>query len=311
MRPVVYIDMLFLLNFFMDSILLYLTSAVLGQRLRIPRLAAVSALMSLYSAAMFFPQLSFLCSAVCKLIFLAAAAFAAFPTRNIAQTVKNAAVMLAVFAAAGGIMFALIFFSSFGTAVGAAVSNGEIYLDISPANLIFGIVITYITLYILAYVNKKNTDLKARTFDIKITVFGKSETVRALSDTGCTLCEPLSGAPVIVIGADTAERLLSKEFFAAAERGFSGADDEKFLGIYRSIPFRCINNPSSVLHAFIPSSVSVSGFDIERAAVAVSKYPVCGDGTFDAVFNPNLINSELINSMEVKNDYETKTYSVH
>lgn len=297
MQPVIYVDMLFLLNFFMDSVLLYLSSLVLRRPLKPVRLAAVSAAAALYSVFMFFPRLSFMFSAFAKLLFLTCCCFAAFPTRRPEALLKNSAVIIAVFGAGGGVMLALIFMSSFGTVLGAAVSNGEIYLELGTSELLSGTAVTYAVVYISAYISRRNADLQRNSFETEISIRGKKITVRALSDTGCTLCEPLSGMPVMIIESDEAHKLLPSAFFAAAENGFA-IDEKGFLEIYRRIPYRALGSPERTMHGFLPDNIKIGGEEVRGAAVAISDYPL-SDGTFNAVFNP-----ELLKFTEV--DYENK-----
>ncbi len=288
MQPVIYVDMLFLLNFFMDSVLLYLSSLILHRSLKPARLAAVSTAAALYSVFMFFPRLSFMFSAFAKLLFLTGCGFAAFPTKRPAAVLKNSAVIISVFGAAGGITLALIFTSRFGTVLGAAVSNGEIYLSLGISELISGTAVTYTVVYISSYINKRTAELQKRTFDVELSAFGGVTTVRALSDTGCTLCEPLSGAPVLIIDSAKAQKLLPASFFTALESGaiFS---EKTFSEIYRRIPYRALNSPERTMHGFIPDNIKICGKSVHGAAVAISDYPL-SDGTFDAVLNPELLN---------------------
>lgn len=309
LQSVVYIDMLFLLNFFIDSVLLYLSSVILRRPLRPARLAAVSALSALYAVLMFFPRLSFMFSTLCKLLFITFAAFLAFPSGNAVRVMKNTAVTLSVFSAAGGIMLALIFTGNFGTVLGAAVSNGEIYIDIGLSGLILGISVTYTVVCVSAFLIKQNTDLKAKCRDLTIRVGKRSATVHALADSGCMLCEPISGAPVLIINQKTAHELLPNTFFKVSERGFADLNgiDTEFLKFYRTIPFRTIGGEGGTMHGFIPNEIFAEGKKITHAAVAVSKYPV-SDGAFDAVFNPELLNyTEVYHENKISVNDSTNT----
>ncbi len=271
MKPIVYIDMLFLLNFLMDSVTLYATALFLRKPLAVWRMTLSAAIAALYSCVMFFPQLSFMYSLLLKAVFLFAISTMAFPSRIPSVILKNGVVFFGVNTVFGGIMLALIFATDFGRILGAAVSNGEIYLNISFELLIISTLLAYTVVYIISYIKKQNIQNAKVTARLTIYFAGKEVTVSALCDTGCTLCDPISGAPAVVISPKIARELLPQ-----------GHPETK----YRPLPFVTVDNAKGILDGFIPDKLTVDGNEITHSVIGISKTDM---DTFSAIFNPELI----------------------
>ncbi len=286
-KPVVYIDMLFLLNFLMNSVTLYASSMFLRKRLGILKLALTASFSALYSSVMFFPQLSFLYSAAFKSIFLILIAWLAFPSKKFKEILKSSAVFLTVNLIFGGAVFALIFATDFGTAVGSVVSNGEIYLNLSFGTLLASTIPAYITICVISYIRKQNIKNERLTAEITLSLGGKMTTFKALCDTGCTLCDPISGAPAIIISRQIADKISDN---LPPER-------------YRIIPFSTIDNEKSFMDGFIPDKISVGGTDIYHCVIAVTENKILD---YEAIFNPDLMeNISLGKAVNIKNETET------
>ena len=159
MKPIVYIDMLFLLNFLINSVTLCTSSLFIRKPPSVLKLMLASGFSALYSTFMFFPQVSFLYSLVLKTLFLALTVWIAFPTKKPLQIFRNAIIFWGTNLLYGGAAFFLIFCTNFGTSLSAAVSNGEIYLDISFEVLLFSAILSYIKLYIFSYIKAQAKQL--------------------------------------------------------------------------------------------------------------------------------------------------------
>ncbi len=289
MEPVVYIDMLFLLNFFMNSATIFATSMFLKVQLRITRLLLTAALSALYASVMFFPQISFMYSIFSKAVFWLLTVRLAFPSKSLATLTKNAIVFFAVNLIFGGTMFALIFATDFGTTMGAVVSNGEIYLNISFRALGLSALLACTTVYIIAFIKKQTVESRKNTVEARIFLNNNSVTVKALCDTGCNLTEPISGYPAIIISPEIAHRLLPCDSFFNSTR-------------YRLLPFCTIDNTNSFMHGFIPDRVVLDNTEIIHAAVGISNTKLNG---YSAIFNPELLETNNRKVVNIQNE----TYS--
>ena len=288
-KPIVYADMLFLLNFLMDSVIIYATGLLIRKNLHIPRMMLSATVSALYSAIMFFPQVSFLYSVFFKVIFLIFGVWLAFPARTLKVLVKNTVAFLAVNLIFGGMVFVVIFATDFGTSVGSVVSNGEVYINITPSILISSTVLAYITAYLTSYIKQHNVKQSKLTTAATIWFGTKNITVTALCDTGCSLSDPTSGYPAMIISYEYGKRLLPKPFFESLTTG--SIIPQEFKNRYRIIPFSTIDNKNGIMHGFIPDKVHIHGHEISKIVIAISKTIVNKDTGFSAILNPELLNN--------------------
>ncbi len=290
MRPVIYIDMLFLMNFMMNTLTLYTASLFLRRGISVFRLLLAVSVLALYSCMVFFPQIGFMYSILAKALILTCASFIAFPAKHWLTAIKNAIVFFVVSAIYAGIAFALIFATDFGTRVGASVSNGEIYLDIKASTLMKSAVISYICVYAVSYVKKATAIQSENIFDIKIGSGEKSISIKAFGDTGCGLCDPINDIPAIIITKAAAKKLLSHSVLRIVE-GKGSAEEIRKCGIKPCVlPFSSIDNKKGVLYGFLPDEVFVNKTEVKNCIIAISDGPMCNNGEFDAIFNPLILN---------------------
>ncbi len=287
MKPIVYVDMLFLLNFLMDSVIIYATGFLIKKTVHIPRMILSATVSALYSAIMFFPQVSFLYSVLFKIVFLVLSVWLAFPARTLKVLVKNTVMFLAVNLIFGGMVFVVIFATDFGTAVGSVVSNGEVYINITPSVLMASTVLAYLIAYLTSYIKRHNVKQSKITTPATIWFGSKNITVTALCDTGCSLSDPTSGYPAMIISPECGKKLLPKSFFESLSTG--GIIPQNFKNRYRIIPFSTIDNKNGIMHGFIPDKVCIQGNEISKTVIAVSKTVFNKDADFSAILNPELL----------------------
>ncbi len=289
MKPIIYLDLLFLLNFLMDSIIIYSASLILKRRLHPLHLALAASVAALYSSAMFFPQLSVLYSLSAKVFFWGLIAVIAFPTKSVLIFFKNSLILCAVSAIFAGISFMLIFATSFGTSVGAAVSNGEIYININASTLTISTILAYSTFYVMSFTNKKNTTREKQIFSAKIFFFNNSLSIRALLDTGCELTDPLCGKAVLILDKTLSKKLLPTVFFNALEYEFIDDLPYDLVKRYRILPYSTINNLKGSMHAFVADKLILDDKIIPSAIIGLSPNKLCDNYEFDAIFNPEIL----------------------
>lgn len=275
MQPVVYIDMLFLLNLIMDSVILFATSVFLKKEPHIIRMSIAAIFGATYSSLMFFPQLSVIYTAVFKAIFLFLTVWIAFPEKTVRKLLKNASVFFSVYLIFGGIVFTLIFATDFGTTVGTVVSNGEIYFDVSIGTILVSAAMAYIIIYIISYIKKENARLDKITVDVQIFFNGKFIRTKALCDTGCNLADPITGTPAIIISPRLAKDLLPKDI------PIRSLGDK-----YRILPFSTVDSQKGIMHGFVPDNIIIQNHQRVKAVVGISHAEMT---EFSAILNCDIL----------------------
>lgn len=277
--PVVYIDLLFLINFLFDISILFCTSLFLKRTISITRLSITAAVLALYSTVMFFPQIRLLYSLAGKVIVLLISVRLAFPVNNFIIHLKNTAVFFSINAVFGGVMYALIFATDFGTKIGAAVSNGEIYLNIPASAILLSALPAFSAAFVISYIRKQNENLAARLSSIKIEFNGKTVSGKCFADTGCNLCEPISGRAAIILNQSFAKELVGDS---------NSVPPDKFC----VLPYTTIGEKSGVLSGFYPDRIEIDNV-VVNGVLAIAKQQLCVNQQYDAIFNPNILSERI------------------
>lgn len=190
----VYIDALFLTNLFMDTVLLFLVSVLLGE-IKTKRIFITAVVSALYGTVMFFPQIDFMYCTFSKVIFTAFLIYVAFGKE---RYFKSLIYFTLVASALAGLLFSFSVCTSAGSVFQTVISNYVVYMNVNPLIMASGCVILYFLIEVYRRSCIKDFTCDRLLIDIDVTYFGRVFKLCGLVDTGCELYEPLSGAPVIV-----------------------------------------------------------------------------------------------------------------
>ena len=301
MRPVVYIDILFILNFLIDFILLYVTAYICKRRARLWRLTLGAALGALYSCLMFFPRVVPVVTVVGKLICSAVLVALSLNTWKPAKLLRAYAVFWMVSAAFGGMVFAFAFFTNAGVNLGAVVSNGEFYMQISGGTLALAVLFSYAGIFAFTKLCRKNFAKDKIILSLRLTRGGKTVKIRALIDTGCELCDPLDGRPVMIVWQGAAERLLDRESrrklteYQCMAAGNTPPCSEWSCDEIRMLPFSSVGAEKGFLPAVrVDSAQDMGGkYRIDGDFfMGIVPFPLSENGIYDAVLNPDILIQE-------------------
>ena len=302
--PVIYIDILFIVNFYMNTAILFCASLLLRKTVLLIRLFLTSGFLSFYAVFMFFPDIGFLYSGICKLCVLFLASEIGFKAKGIFPKFKCFISVLSCYALFAGILYALIFTTDFGTRTGSAISNGEIYFDIKISTLFFSVTPAFICVYILSYIKKTNAITAPQIFKVSVKISGKELLFSAYADTGCMLKDPLSGKPAVIISQNAAKRLLSTEAFRFLTGKTAFLTSNEYIAEYRRIPISTVSGKTDVLQGFVSEWVSINNIIFPETTIVVSNAEyLCKDNNFDMIFNPNMFYEKLTTEYERITDY--------
>ncbi len=292
---IVYADILFATNFFLDLGILWATARFGHFTTTGVRLFLGALLGACYGAFMVYPQTAFLYSVSVTLIFFLFIVAVTFPRLTIKKYIQATA------------YFYLISFAMAGAVVGGDTlfSNNSLFfqqIDIKTTGLFFGVAVAVI-LGRWGLINLKRHWQKSRfRVSIEIYIDKKSLMLEALIDTGNELRDPLSQKPVIIVEYPILKKILPLDF----QRWFDrfGAEDitrvlEQSAGAswntkVRIVPFNSIGKHHGVLLGFKPDLVILFGeHKIVTKDVIICLYhkPLSTSGGYRAVLNPEIFES--------------------
>ncbi len=271
--PVVYIDVLFLINFTMDYIVLSCNGAIFKIRHRHRYTAIASVIGALYACGIFFTDLPLLYSAAAKLIVGALMVYIAYLPSDIRAFLKYLLCFLGTSVLFAGALFMFFCISGTGSKVGAVVRNGATYFNVSLLYL----AVTTAAAYILIRVYLKFSDKSRRRqfYDIEIGLGGRSVNVRALVDTGNSLTEPITCRPVIIVEKESISGL-SEDIYS---------NHKTFI-----IPFSALGTDSGAVLGFTPDYVRIIDERryIKDVIIGVYCKALCSSSDYHALINPEV-----------------------
>lgn len=284
----IYVDSLFLLNTFLNYLLLLGSAWLGGTPARHWRFLGAAVLGGLYAVGCAVPGLSFLCALPCKVFSLALMLLLAVGLGR--GLIKFGLIFLALSLAFGGLVLAML--QIFGT--GLMLVNGAAYYPISAGAL----VLTAAAVYLLArtVLSRVARHTGGELVELELRFGSRSARLTALRDTGNTLTDPVSNRGVLVAEWRAAKVLLPP----SALEGLEGSGFERPAellpklakaapeGKWRLIPYRVVGNGGALLLAMRCDAVRIGKRSIRGALVAFSPTPLSDGGGYTALIGGTL-----------------------
>lgn len=191
---VIYVDVLFVVNFFITFLLVLITSKLCKRDEKVWRSVLASFIGGAYSLVILADNLNFLVSTIGKLFAACIIVLISFKFRNIKTYIKEVAIFFFVNLLFLGIIIGLWFIFK---PKGVVINNSTVYFDVSAKILLTSALAAYIisVVIIRIYNNKAG---KKELYSVCVYKDGQRIKFFAFADSGNNLKEPFSDLPVIV-----------------------------------------------------------------------------------------------------------------
>lgn len=268
---VIYIDILLALNLLIDYLLLRATARVLQLPVGTYRLILGAVIGALSSLIILAPPLPLWGSLLFQLCSAAVMTVAAYRFRGLARYVRTVAVFFVISAMFAGVCSLVwVLFAP----TGIVVQNGTLYYDVPPMLLVVLTVVAYGVLCVYDRLTRKRV-ASGRSYRVRIAEGDRELTLRALLDTGHSLKDSFTGAPVII--ADRASVAMFRDCYDAVTATTR----------LRYIPFSSLGG-SGVLPSFRPACATLlaDGREADISGVWIAVTPRLARGEYDALISP-------------------------
>ncbi len=309
MKPVVYIDVLFVVNLIINYILLWTTGYLSKIRISHVRLLVGAVVGAIYAVIMFFPNFQIYYTMIAKFLFSIFLVALAYNIAKIKEFIKVLGVFYIVSFTFGGAALGLFYFTDAGVYVGALLSNGVIYFNLPWKILLSSSVVAYMIIritwhFIQTRINKKNLQIP-----LSIMFDNKSICIKALIDTGNALYDPISKFPVIIVEFQAIKDLLPKEiqeiFHKCSENDLtlitSIMSNSDWISRFRLIPFSSLGKENGLLIGFKPDEIEVvegsTKRDLQNIIVGIYNKKLSKDETYKALLHPEVIDACTTSTM--------------
>ena len=258
-----YIDIIFLENIFMNSIILLATGIILKTPIRILRNVLGSVLGSVYAIIIYVTKIEVYSNVFLKIILSLIIVYIAFKPVNFKSLMKHLIIFYLTSFTFGGVAFALLYFIR----PQDILYQDGVLIGTYPMKIILAGGIIGFIIITISFKNIKGKLGKNDMFClIKIYEKGKELAVKGIIDTGNFLKDPITKIPVIVVEKQKLYEIFPNNVLANIEGIIKGKDIE--LGEYsskiRAIPFNSLGKENGMLLGIKWNRVEIEYQDITK-----------------------------------------------
>ncbi|MCM1299939.1 MAG: sigma-E processing peptidase SpoIIGA [Firmicutes bacterium] len=281
---VIYIDILFLLNFYITYFLIIGTGCITHRRIKAARKILGSTAGAVGSFVILLPPMPFIFGLLGKLMICLLITLAAFGFGGIKRFIKSALVFLGINCVYAGIMLALWLFVA---PSGMMYNNGVSYFQIPVWAIVAFTSAAYLILKLIGRIMDSGTDFD-RKYTVEISTESGSVRLNAIADSGNKLVEFFSGLPVIFCDFESCRHICPCEIACQLS-----SDDRipEFIRGVRLVPCSTVSG-SGTAFCFKPKKILICQGKSEKQVNALIGFTKSGLNTkeFEAIFNPNILN---------------------
>ena len=264
----IYIDVVFLENLVMNSIILVASGIILKKKMKWIRIILASSLGAIYTIIGYISVLEIYSNLILKVILSILIIYIAFNPQTVKQLWKDVLIFYLTSFVFGGVAFALIYVVK---PQDILMKNG-LFLGTYPLKTVLLAAIVAFIIIIAAFAIVKTKFSKKDMFcDVEVELNNKKIKTRAMIDTGNLLKEPITNTPVIVLEHTLLYECVPKEILDNLESILGGElvkIPEKVRNEYISklklIPFASLGKQNGMLVGIKADSLKIIQDDQEK-----------------------------------------------
>lgn len=256
---IVYLDILFAINFIMNYIVLVVSSSFGGIYVNRLRIILGSLAGTIYAVATFFQNLSFLNFVLIKIIMGVLITYITFGKKKI---VKNTVLVMLVSSAMAGIITLI---SQMKQNTSYMMVAGVPYIDISLDLLISSFLIIYVGLGLMNKGLYKNKTEHIQNISVEIK--GKTKKIATFCDTGNKLTDNITGMPIIVIEIEELESILpiDMKFLLNQDGVYTNLKNTRV----RIINYKSLGKEDGIMTVVKPNKIMINNKEV-KALIGIS-----------------------------------------
>ncbi|MFS0782391.1 sigma-E processing peptidase SpoIIGA [Bacillus sp. 1P06AnD] len=298
---VAYVDIIVLLNWGFDSLLLYWTSLLLKRRVPYYRIFAGGLIGALLIVFTFSPYYAIANLVIIKLAVSVLMVWMGFGYKRWKVFVKALFLFYFVTFLSGGILLGVhyLFSYKFLAAEPSVFYMPKSYGDpVSWLFVMLGFPLGWVYAKKVFSEMEMTNIMQESMMDVQMCVKGKLLECRGFIDTGNQLYEPITNIPVMVASAIALKDQLPEEVYRLIRNGGKmeewGADFQVvWADRIRFIPYKVVGKEQQLLVAFRPDWIKLSSGDssgtINKGLVAFTEQTLSHDGSFDCIIHPRML----------------------
>lgn len=265
---IVYIDVLLLENFIVNSFLLSITVHTLRCRVKATYIALGGLLGSLFIFTVLVDSLRYFNNIIIKIMMAFIMVFITFRKKNLLFNVKASIIFILYSMLLAGVCVFIEFNHN-----NSHMMQGVIY-NFSHKKLMLSIMIIYLVIHRIVFFIKDRKEMNSFIYEIDIVLKSSQKEVKAFLDTGNELVEPVTNLPVVIVEKDL----------------FNEEDIKGYDTFY--IPYSVINGDYGKLKAIKPEYVKIhkeNYLEEKDVLVAFCEKKLSNNGDYQALLSRGII----------------------
>ncbi len=264
----IYIDIIFLENLIMNSIILYATALILKFKPKALRVIASSSIGSIYAIITYITEIEIFASVILKAILAIIMIYVAFNPQSVKKMWKQVAIFYLTSFVFGGVALYLIYYIK---PQEVFIKNGVFVGEYALKVIMLGALVAFITIKISLKIIKTKISPKDMYCKIKIKLQEKTIEAKAMIDTGNLAKEPITNTPVVIVESSLLENILPNKILNNLENILGGdlsqiseEMQEKYVSKLRCIPFSSLGKQNGMLLGIRADEIQVETQDEKK-----------------------------------------------
>ncbi len=294
----VYGDIILLENLIMNYLILWSTAKLVRYRHSKLKLMIAASLGAVYALFSYFPEYSYMYSFLMKILFSIFIVITAYTPEYFHLLLKLIGVFYIVSFVFGGAAFGFFYFIN-----GLNLTrNGISFISDFPLKiLVIAVVAAYFTIrFSLDYIQHR-IKRERLILTVELSFDRKRLCIDALVDTGNSLRDPITNAPVIITEYEKVRELLPDDiqhiFEKCGENDLNAIAEimtiSKWATRFRLIPYKSLGKENGMLVGFKPDMVIISEdnrkVQLSGIIIAIYRKKLSTDGEYSALIYPDML----------------------
>ncbi|MEW6662248.1 MAG: sigma-E processing peptidase SpoIIGA [Bacillota bacterium] len=305
-RPFVYLDILFLINFLMDYVILWAAARFGQYRTTFQRLTIASSIGALYSLGILLPEADYLLTILARLIMsiiMVLIAYGRLPLKKTAQALGY--FYLIAFVTGGAMLGTIYLFSREMQASPVMSGMFSFSVNIKYTWLLAGLATAILLGKWGSGFIKRNIFRSLLRLPVILCFGAVRIPVKALIDTGNNLKDPLTGRPVVIIEYELLRPFLPQATRSLFEKNqepdvqelINSLAESSWAPRVRMIPFSTIGKQKGMLLGLRPDEIIVvnEGKPVRVRDVVLGVYQkrLASDQAYQALLHPDILQTAI------------------
>ena len=264
----IYLDIIFLENLIMNSIILYATAIILKIKAKTIRIIISSAIGSIYAIITYVTEIQIYTSIISKAILAVIMIYMAFNPQNLKKMWKQLAIFYLTSFVFGGVTLYLIYYIK---PQEVFIKNGIFVGEYILKVIMLGAIVAFVIIKISLKIIKTKINPKDMYCKIKLKINEQIIETKAMIDTGNLAKEPITNTPVIIVESTLLENLLPNQILNNLENILNGdlsqiseEIQEKYISKLRCIPFSSLGKQNGMLLGIRADEIEVETEDEKK-----------------------------------------------